>query len=145
MAEATPSRRALQHLRAVRRLDAVLASFDVPTWIARLRASRAYESESHAGRTLVKRPDLRIVLEAMKPMARLSFHGTSEQTTFQILVGRLRVWVARGECFDLAEGSFTAFDAAQVHEIDCLEECAFVVTLAWPPAARGRDSRDGAG
>jgi hypothetical protein len=27
-------------------------------------------------------------------------------------------------------------EAGRVHEIECLEECAFLLTLAWPPERR---------
>ncbi len=134
----------------VRRVDAPFISFDVPFELARLRAERAYETEGHAGRTLAKYPDLRVVLEAMKPGVRLPFHETAERMTLQVIVGQLRVWDGYGENRDLSEGSFAAIDAARVHEIECLDESALLLTLAWPPAERraggsGEEEVDGGG
>lgn len=135
MAEATASG-ALQPQRTEPRIDGPFISFDVPLEIARLRAAGAHEREHHAGRTLTKYPDLRVVLETMQRGARLPFHETAERMTLHVVVGQLRVRLEHGESCDLAEGSFTAIDAARVHELECLEECAFLLTLAWPRAAR---------
>jgi quercetin dioxygenase-like cupin family protein len=120
--------------RPERRITGPFVSFDVPFEIARLRAEGPYEREGHAGRTLAKYSDLRVVLEAMKSGARLPFHETAERLTIQVVFGQLRVCLDQGDNCDLAEGSFAAIDAARVHELECLEECAFVLTLAWPPA-----------
>jgi len=115
------------------RPDDPFISVDVPFELARLRASPAYEAEGHAGRTLTKYPELRAVLETAKAGVRLPLHETAEQLTLQVLVGQLRVWMAHGENVDLSEGSFAAVDAGRVHEIESLEDSAFLLTLAWPP------------
>ena len=125
-------------------------SIDVPFELARLRANGAYEKEGHAGRTLTKYPELRVVLETMKAGVRLPFHETAEQLTLQVVLGQLRVWMRYGENCDLSEGSFAAIEAGRVHEIESLEDCAFLLTLAWPPvgrrAAGGEETEaDGAG
>jgi len=121
------------------RVDAPFISADVPSEIGRLRVEHAYETEGHAGRTLAKFPDLRVVLEAMKRGVSLPFHETAERMTLHVVLGQVRVSTGDGEQSDLAEGSFAAIEAARVLHIECLEECAFVLTLAWPPAARRAD------
>jgi quercetin dioxygenase-like cupin family protein len=146
MIEATPSGAfAPEHAGA--RIDAPFVSWDVPFELARLLAEHAYAVEGHAGRTLAKNPDLRVVLETMKEGVRLPFHETAERMTLQVIVGQLRIWTEYGENCDLAEGSFVAVDAGRVHEIECVRECAFLLTLAWPPAARpiDEDEVNGAG
>jgi quercetin dioxygenase-like cupin family protein len=124
------------------RVDASFISFDVPHEVARLRAERAYDIEGHAGHTLTKYPDVRVVLEAMKAGARLRLHETAESMTLHVVVGQLRVHTDRGSSADVAEGCFAAIGAARVHELECLQECAFVLTLAWPPATRRPDGED---
>jgi quercetin dioxygenase-like cupin family protein len=146
MTSTTPS--GDHHEQPGRGLDAPFISVDVPFEIARLRAERAYETEGHAGRTVTKYPDLRVVLEAMKEGVRLPLHETAERLTLQVILGQLRVWMEFGDNCDLAEGSLAAIDAARVHEIECLHECAFVLTLAWPPSAgraRDDDEEEGTG
>jgi quercetin dioxygenase-like cupin family protein len=119
-----------------RRVSGPFVSFDLPFEIARVRAESAYEREGHCARTLAKYPDLRVVLVAMKAGAKMGLHETAERMTMQIAFGQCRLWFAHGENVDLAEGGFAAVDARLAHEIECLEECAFLLTIAWPPAAQ---------
>ena len=70
--------------------------------------------------------------------------------TLHVLLGQLRVWMRYGENCDLAEGSFAAIEAGRVQEIESLHECAFLLTLAWPPvedraAGAEEEEADGAG
>jgi quercetin dioxygenase-like cupin family protein len=120
-------------------VDAPFVSLDLPFEIARLRAEVGYEVEGHAGRTLAKSPDMRVVLEVIRAGVRLPFHETPERVTMQVMIGRLRVWLEHGDNYDLADGGFVAIDAGRVHEIECLDDCAFVLTLAWPPAGQRAD------
>ncbi len=133
---------------AARRADAPFISVDLPFELARLQASRAFEAEGHAGRTLTKYPELRVVLETMKAGARLAIHETAEEMALQVLLGQVRVWMRYDANCDLAEGSFAAVDAGRVQEIEALQDCAFLLTLTWPPmerrAARGEDEKEGA-
>ena len=116
-----------------RGVDAPLLTADIPIELARLRSEHGYEVEGHAGRTLTKNPDLRVVLEAMKPGVHQRLHATGERMTLQVLVGQLRVRTERGEDVVLSQGGFTAIDAEGAHEIYSLFESAFLLTLAWPP------------
>jgi quercetin dioxygenase-like cupin family protein len=111
-------------------------SIDVPFEIARLQASGAYQTEGHSGRTLTKSPELRVVVEAMKAGVRLPLHEPAEQLTLQVVLGQLRVWMRHGENSELSEGGFVAIDAGRVHELEALQDCAFLLTLAWPPVER---------
>jgi quercetin dioxygenase-like cupin family protein len=76
-----------------------------------------------------------VVLVVMKPGARMPLHETAERLTLQVVFGQCRLWLERGENVDLAEGGFAAVDASRAHELECLVECAFLLTVAWPPAA----------
>jgi len=134
------------------RVDEPFISSDLAFEAARLQASREYAVEGHAGRTLTKYPELRVVLEAMKAGTRLPFHETGEQLTLHVILGQLRVWLPFADNCDLFEGSFAASEAGRVHEVEALQDCAFVLTLAWPPMAEaGRaavvtdDGADGTG
>ncbi len=128
-----------------RQIAGPFISLDVPFEIARLLADRAYGKEGHSGRTLVKYPDLRVVLEAMSQGARLRIHETAERMTLQVVFGAIRVWLEHGDNCDLAEGSFAAIDSARIHEIECLDACAFLLTLVWPPAADRAEQESGGG
>jgi quercetin dioxygenase-like cupin family protein len=117
-----------------RRIDDPFPTFDLPTELARLRGEWGWDGEGHAGRTLAKYPDLRVVLEAMKEGTRVPLHEAAERMTVQVIIGRLRIRLRDGDWSDFAEGSFVAIAPAVVHELEALEECGFLLTLAWPPA-----------
>jgi quercetin dioxygenase-like cupin family protein len=123
---------------AERRITGPVVSFDLPFETARIRAERAYTEEGHSARTLAKYPDLRVVLVAMKPNARMSLHETAERLTLQVILGQARLWLEGAANTDVGEGAFLAVDAALAHQIECLEECAFLLTLTWPPAEAER-------
>lgn len=119
-----------------RRVTGPFVSFDIPFEIARVRADGGYEREGHGARTLAKYADLRVVLVAMKAGARMSLHETAERMTLQLVFGQCRLWFQHGENVELADGGFAAVDASLAHELECLEDCALLLTVAWPPASR---------
>jgi quercetin dioxygenase-like cupin family protein len=47
------------------------------------------------------------------------------------VVGRIQVR-ARGRTFDLGAGSLLALDRGIPHDVEALEESAFLLTIAWP-------------
>jgi quercetin dioxygenase-like cupin family protein len=125
-------------------------SSDLLFELARLQASPEYAREGHAGRTLTKYTELRVVLETMKAGTRMTLHETEEELTLQVFLGQLRLWMRHGENTELAEGSFAAASAGRVHEVEALQDSSFLLTLAWPPigaraAGRGDTEENGAG
>ncbi len=116
-----------------RRIAGPLVSFDIPLETARVRAEPAYAAEGHSARTLAKYPDLRVVLVAMKAGTKIAVHETAERLALQVLLGRARLRLDDEERAECGAGSFVAVDAARAHEIECLDDCAFLLTVAWPP------------
>lgn len=112
---------------------------DLPFASALLRAEPAYAQEGHTARTLAKYRDLRVLLMAMRPGVRIALHETAERLAFQVLVGRLRLWLRAGGSEEVAEGAFLAVDSERAEAVECLEECAFTLTVAWPPDRAGDD------
>ena len=108
-------------------------SVDLPFACALLRAEPAYDQDGHTARTLAKYRDLRVLLVAMKAGTRMSVHETAERLALQVLVGRVRVWLRGGGSEEAGEGAFFAVDTERAEAIECLEECAFTLTVAWPP------------
>jgi quercetin dioxygenase-like cupin family protein len=106
---------------------------DLPFACALLRAEPAYDHDGHTARTLAKYRDLRVVLVAMKTDARMTVHETAERLALQVLAGRLRVWLRGGGSEEAGEGAFLALDTERAEAIECLDECAFTLTVAWPP------------
>jgi quercetin dioxygenase-like cupin family protein len=85
----------------------------------------------------VKYDDFRVVLTALKARARLPGHQTEGRISIQTVVGHIQVR-AQGRTFDLAAGSLLALDRGIPHDVEALEESAFLLTIAWP----GRNEKE---
>jgi quercetin dioxygenase-like cupin family protein len=96
------------------------ALVDEPTWRA----------HGHNAKTLVKHPDFRVVLIALKAGARVSEHKTDHCVTIHALEGRLRLQVA-GSMIDLAQGELLALEQTTLHDIEAVEDSVFVLSLGW--------------
>lgn len=83
------------------------------------------------GKTLVKYDDLRIVLTALKAKARIPGHRTNARISIQTVAGHIQVR-AEGRTFDLPAGTLLALDRRLPHEVEAVEESAFLLTIAWP-------------
>jgi quercetin dioxygenase-like cupin family protein len=86
-------------------------------------------------KTLVKYDDFRIVLTALRAHTRIPGHGTGGRISVQTVRGHIRVR-ALGRTFDLPAGGLLALDQNVSHDLEALEDSAFLLTIAWP----GRES-----
>ena len=82
-------------------------------------------------KTLVKYDDFRIVLTALRVHTRIPGHGTGGRISVQTVRGHIRVR-ALGRMFDLPAGSLLALDQNVSHDLEALEDSAFLLTIAWP-------------
>jgi quercetin dioxygenase-like cupin family protein len=82
-------------------------------------------------KTLVKYEDFRVVLTALKAHARLPEHQTEGRISIQTVAGHLQLR-AQGRTFDLPTGRLLALDQGVSHDVEALEESAFLLTIAWP-------------
>ncbi len=85
----------------------------------------------HTAKTIVKYPDLRIVLVALQAGARLLQHETTGRISIHTLSGHLRVSVPERTA-DLPAGSILALDRDVPHEVEAAVDSAFLLTIAWP-------------
>ena len=104
--------------------------FDLPAEIRRLHAETTW-STGHNARTLVKYDDLRIVLMALQANTRVPEHKTEGRISVHVLAGHIRV-KASGRTFSLRSGGLLALEQGVLHDVEALEESAFLLTLAWP-------------
>ncbi|MCC7416794.1 MAG: hypothetical protein IT176_06590 [Acidobacteria bacterium] len=82
-------------------------------------------------RTLVKYDDFRIVLTALKARAKIPGHQTEGRISIQTIAGHIQMR-AEGRTFDLPAGSLLALDRNLPHDVEALEDSAFLLTIAWP-------------
>lgn len=104
--------------------------FDLAGEVHRLKAETTWSKGQNA-RTLVKYGDLRVVLTVLQPKERVAEHKTEGRITIHVLSGHIQV-KASGRTFNLRNGGLLALDRAMPHEVEALEESAFVLTIAWP-------------
>lgn len=104
--------------------------FDLATEVDQLRRETTWNTGRNA-RTLIKYDDFRVVLTALQARTRISEHKTEGRISIHMLSGHIRL-NASGRVFDLRAGSLIALDQGSAHDMQALEESAFLLTIAWP-------------
>jgi quercetin dioxygenase-like cupin family protein len=99
--------------------------------LERLKQETTWRSGDHNAITLTKSPTLRVVLIALKPGARLHEHQATGPVTIQPVSGSLRLRTA-GRAWDLKPGEVAVLESAIEHEVQAVEECAFLLTILKP-------------
>jgi quercetin dioxygenase-like cupin family protein len=99
---------------------------DAPSW--RLEAGRSSE-------TIVKYPEFRIVLVRMKKGSYMSHHRAEGPISVHSVLGRIRVHLPDDRMEELGPGDLLALERGLEHDVEALEECAFLLTIAWPEGA----------
>jgi quercetin dioxygenase-like cupin family protein len=120
--------------RPAERLAGPVLMFDLAAKLEQLRHEARWEHPDHHADTLVHEPNLRIVLVAMKPNGRLRDHHAAARISVQALSGRLRLHLP-DQTVDLAVGQMLALAPDIRHDVEALEESAFLLTIAWPGGA----------
>jgi quercetin dioxygenase-like cupin family protein len=88
-----------------------------------------------SSKTLVKYPDLRIVLIAMKANTRMHEHTAAGRISVHTLNGHIRLHLP-GRVVDLSAGNLLALDQCVSHDVEASEDSAFLLTLSWPPETK---------
>lgn len=103
---------------------------DLESEIAQLHRSPEW-STGIARKVLVQYPDLQITLRIMKAHTRIPKHHNSGRICVQTVQGHVRLH-AESQVFDLPKGKILVLDRAIVHDVEALEESAFLLTVACP-------------
>ncbi len=119
--------------------------FDLESELARLHAEESWLRGTRTAKTLVKEPDFRIVLVALKSGARIEAHRAPGRLSSQTLMGRLRVGVG-AHTVDLPVWRILALDPNVAHEVEAGEDgdSAFLLTIAWPAGGSEAPTERGA-
>lgn len=119
-------------VRTLASLDEKLMQVDVPALLEQLRHEDGFASSGRNAMTLVKYPDLRIVLELLRPGARLEDPRpeTGGAVAVQVLLGRLRL-DAEERTIELGVGRLAALAHGVPTQIEALEESAFLIWVSW--------------
>lgn len=130
-ATTTPAEPHLSRVSLERPLEGPCLTFDLARELAQLQVEDTYLRTGHNARTLAKYEDTRIVLTALRKGARVRTHETDERIAIQCLLGRVRVWLPYGTSEEVSEGGLGVLDRGVAHELEALEDCAFLLTVTW--------------
>jgi quercetin dioxygenase-like cupin family protein len=111
-------------------LESAILSFDINGEIERLRGENAWQGGRNS-KTLVKHPDFRVVLTVLKSKARLHEHKAAGRISVQTVAGHIRMHI-ESKVFDLPVGHLLVLERAIAHDVEALEDSAFLLTIAWP-------------
>jgi quercetin dioxygenase-like cupin family protein len=87
----------------------------------------------HVARTVVREPDLRIVVMGMRAGATIAEHQARHTAVLQVLRGRVQVTLASG-AVEVVAGELLPLAQRAVHDVVAIEPSALVLTLAWSGA-----------
>jgi quercetin dioxygenase-like cupin family protein len=94
-----------------------------------------------SSKTLVKHPDLRIVLLAMKKNMCMHEHTTEARISVQTLAGRIRLRLP-DRTVELLAGQLLVLDQCVPHDVEAAEDSAFLLTLSWAGQRSGTCEND---
>lgn len=109
-------------------LSAPVLRFDLPAQLEQLRGQESYVAGQPTGQTLVKEPDLRIVLMALRAGGRLEEHHASGPISIQAIEGGLRLHLPDGSV-ELTAGELLALESGVPHDVEAIEDTAFLLTI----------------
>jgi quercetin dioxygenase-like cupin family protein len=119
-----------------RNLDLPLMSFSIPDEIAAMKSSEQWSATRRGAKTLLKNNDLRIVLVVLSAGMAIHEHHAEGAISVSVAQGAIR-FKAEGKEQVLRDGGLLALAPEVPHEVEALEDCAFVLTVAQPkPAAK---------
>jgi quercetin dioxygenase-like cupin family protein len=112
-------------------LGTPILQFDLFQEIQSLHKEEAWlQGTGPSSKTLVKHPDLRVVLLAMKKNTVMREHSTAARISVQTLVGHIRLRLS-GRTVDLPSGQLLVLDQCVPHDVEAEEDSAFLLTIAW--------------
>lgn len=109
------------------------ACFDLAAIARDMRESDAYRHTGHTARTIVREPDLRIVLVVMRGGSVIKEHKADDTTSVQALMGRMRLRLPE-RVAALSAGALLVLERGLPHTVEADEDSTFLLTLGGRPA-----------
>ena len=117
-------------------LSGPLLQFDLAAELDQLHRDESWQNPTgRSSKTLVKYPDLRIVLIAMKANTRMHEHTAAGRISVHSLDGHIRLHLPE-RVVDLPGGHLLALDQCVPHDVEAAEDSAFLLTISWPPETK---------
>lgn len=118
--------------RPARQLTGPILHFDVPQELAALKVEPSWRDGDRNARTLVQEPAYRVVLTALKAGTHVREHRAPGWASIQTVEGHLRLRLPGQEVVDLPEGGLLVLEPDVPHDVEALEESAFLLAVAGP-------------
>jgi quercetin dioxygenase-like cupin family protein len=113
-------------------LASSLLHFNLVEEVRQLRGQDAWQRGiGRSSKTLAKYPDFHIVLVLMKAHTRMNEHHVDARISVHALEGRIRVQTP-DEAVEVLAGELVVLDYAIPHDVEAIEESAFLLTISWP-------------
>jgi quercetin dioxygenase-like cupin family protein len=107
-----------------------MAHFDLNHEIADAASKKPWPA-GHYAKTLFKKHDFRVLLITMEPGAQMKEHHTDGTISVQVLKGKVRMTVG-GKPYDLTAGNLFTLAASIRHDVEAVDDSAFLLTISWP-------------
>jgi quercetin dioxygenase-like cupin family protein len=104
------------------------ARFDLEEEIRRMRATA--RPGGHLGKTLVRAPDMRLVLMILQRGARISEHRAGGSSSIQGLDGRVTLTLPDAS-FEIGPGHLLVIEHDVPHALEAAEDSAILLTIAF--------------
>jgi quercetin dioxygenase-like cupin family protein len=135
MATRTAAQKHVEASEALNRLPqlaAPLLRFNLQDEFRKLREEDSWQRETgRSSKTLAKYPDFRIVLVLMKANTQMKEHHADGRISIHPIEGKLRVHLPDQQV-ELPAGELVVIDCGIKHDVEALEESAFLLTVSWP-------------
>ncbi|HEY4187883.1 MAG TPA: AraC family ligand binding domain-containing protein [Polyangia bacterium] len=109
-------------------------TFSLAAEAEQLMREPTWQAHGHNAKTLVKHPDFRVVLIALRAGSRMPEHKTDHCVTIHALEGKLRLHLP-GSTLDLGRGELLALEQTVLHDIEAVADSVFVLSLGWSASA----------
>lgn len=120
-----------KHQEMTARLTAPLLTFDLESEIKQLQTEELWLKNGRISKTLVKHSDFRILLILMKAGTLMQEHKADARTSIHTLSGRLLIKLDE-QTVELSTGNLLVLEKALSHDVNALEDSAFLLSISWP-------------
>jgi quercetin dioxygenase-like cupin family protein len=121
----------VRHVMIADTLGTPILQCDLLEEIQNLHKEEAWlEGTGPSSKTLVKHPDLRIVLLAMRKKMCMHEHRTAARISVQTLAGHIRLKLP-DRTVELPTGQLLVLDQCIPHDVEAEEDSAFLLTMSW--------------
>jgi len=119
-------------LKRLPQLAESLLQFDLLAELRLLRQEESWQRQTgRSSKTLAKYPDFRIILVLMKANTQMNEHRAEGRISIHQLLGKMCIHLP-DQKINMAVGQLLVLDCGMVHNVEALEESAFLLTVAWP-------------